>query len=56
MAKSSITEIDLDGAKLALNEYGYVILPGRIPRGEASRMAERVMEIESRREAADGAK
>ena len=36
------SEIDLNKAKLQLDEYGYVLLPNLIPRADALAMGERL--------------
>ena len=45
MALETVSAIDLDKAKLQLDEYGYVLLPNLIPRADALAMAERLMEL-----------
>ena len=45
--------IDLGKAKLELDEYGYVVLPDLILRDTALEMAERLIELEKRRETPD---
>ena len=45
MALETASAIDLDKAKLQLDEYGYVLLPNLIPRADALAMAERLMEL-----------
>ena len=45
MVSTTTQSIDLDQAKLHLDEYGFVLLPDLIPREDALRMADRLMEL-----------
>ena len=54
MALETASAIDLDKAKLQLDEYGYVVLPNLIPRDDALAMAERLMELSLQQGDSDG--
>lgn len=47
-------DVDLDKAKLQLDEYGYTLIPDLIPRQDALRMADRLMDISVERGNSDG--
>ena len=48
------SEIDLNKAKLQLDEYGYVLLPNLIPRADALAMGERLKELSLQHGDSDG--
>ena len=54
MSAKTISDIDLDKAKLQLDEYGYVLLPNLIPREDALGMADRLMELSIQKGESDG--
>ena len=54
MASTTTQSIDLDQAKLHLDEYGFVLLPDLIPREDALRMADRLMELSVSQGESDG--
>ena len=47
-------DVDLDKAKLQLDEYGYTLIPDLIPRQDALRMADRLMDLSVERGNSDG--
>ena len=54
MSLKTASEIDMDKAKLQLDEYGYVLLPNLIPRHDALGMADRLMELSVQKGRSDG--
>ena len=54
MSRKTASDIDMDKAKLQLDEYGYVLLPDLIPRDDALSMGDRLMELSTEKGESDG--